>query len=64
MLRLWDENGMAYNPASGDWFVPLDAMVTHRLTKTLVSAIGASKQLFQTYKKYDWMGYGKVSLSF
>jgi len=55
---------MAYNPASGGWFVPLDAMVTHRLTKNLVLAIGASKQLFQTYKQYDWMGYGKVSLNF
>lgn len=64
MLRIWDENGMAYNPASGGWFVPLDAMVTHRLTKNLVLAIGASKQLFQTYKQYDWMGYGKVSLNF
>jgi hypothetical protein len=64
MLRIWDENGMAYSPASGGWFVPLDAMVTHRLTKNLVLAIGASKQLFQTYKQYDWMGYGKVSLNF
>lgn len=64
MLRFWDENGMAYNAAGGGWFIPIDAMVTHRLTKNLVLAIGASKQLFQTYRQYDWMGYGKVSLNF
>lgn len=64
MLRLWDENGMAYNAAGGGWFIPIDAMVTHRLTKNLVVAVGASKQLFQTYRQYDWMSYGKVSLNF
>ena len=64
MLRFWDENGMAYNSAGGGWFVPLDAMVTHRLTQNLVVAIGASKQLIQTYPQYNWTAYGKVSLNF
>jgi hypothetical protein len=64
MLRFWDENGMAYNAAGGGWFVPLDAMVTHRLTKNLVLALGASKQLLQTYPQYNWTAYGKVSLNF
>ena len=64
MLRFWDENGMAYNAAGGGWFVPLDAMVTHRLTKDLVVALGASKQLLQTYPQYNWTAYGKVSFNF
>jgi hypothetical protein len=64
MLRFWDENGMAYNAAGGGWFVPLDAMVTHRLTKNLVVAVGASKQLLQTYPQYNWTAYGKVSFNF
>lgn len=64
MLRFWDENGMAYNAAGGGWFVPVDAMVTHRLTKDLVLAVGASKQLIQTYSQYNWTAYGKVSFNF
>jgi hypothetical protein len=64
MLRFWDENGMVYNAAGGGWFVPLDAMVTHRLTNNIVLALGASKQLIQTYPQYNWTAYGKVSFNF
>jgi hypothetical protein len=63
-IRMWDENGMVYNSAGGGWFVPIDAMVTHRLTKYLLLAVGASKQVVQTYNQYDWSLYGKVSLNF
>jgi hypothetical protein len=64
MLRFWDENGAVYNSAGGGWFVPLDAMVTHRLSKHWVFAVGASKQLVQTYRQYDWSTYAKVSFNF
>lgn len=63
-IRFWDENGIHYNTANGTWFVPIDAMVTHRINKNLLLAIGASKQLVQTYAQYDWIAYGKVSVSF
>lgn len=63
-IRFWDENGVVYNSAGGGWFVPLDAMVTHRVTKNFLFAIGASKQLVQTYNQYDWSLYGKVSFNF
>ena len=64
MLRFWDENGMVYNSAGGGWFVPVDAMVTHRLDKNWVFAIGGSKQLVQTYRQYDWSSYAKISFNF
>lgn len=64
MLRFWDENGMVYNSAGGGWFVPIDAMVTHRLAKHWVVAVGASKQVVQTFKQYDWTTYAKISLNF
>jgi len=64
MLRFWDENGAVYNSAGGGWFVPLDAMVTHRLAKHWVFAVGASKQVVQTYRQYDWSTYAKVSFNF
>ena len=64
ILRLWDENGLIYNSAGGGWFIPIDAMVTHRLTKNLVIAVGASKQVVQTYSQYNWSTYGKISYNF
>lgn len=64
MLRFWDENGAVYNSAGGGWFVPIDAMLTHRLDKNWVVAIGASKQLIQSYQQYDWSSYAKISFNF
>jgi hypothetical protein len=63
-LRLWDENGMVYNSAGGGWFVPIDGMVTHRLNKHFLIAVGASKQVVQTYQQYNWQYYGKLSFNF
>ncbi len=64
LLRFWDENGAVYNSAGGGWFVPIDAMVSHRLSKNWVFAVGASKQVVQTYKQYDWSSYAKISFNF
>ena len=64
MLRLWEENPIIYNSAGGGWFVPIDAMIAHRLSKNWVVAIGGSKQLVQTYKQYDWSSYAKISFNF
>jgi hypothetical protein len=64
-LRLWDENGISWNTGGGGgWFVPIDAMVTHRLNKTFLFAVGASKQVVQSYPIYDWSFYGKLSFNF
>lgn len=63
-IRFWDENGINYNTAGGGWFVPIDAMVTHRVNQYFLFAIGASKQVVQTYQQYDWSLYGKLSFNF
>ena len=63
-LRLWDENGMVFNSAGGGWFIPIDGMVTHRINKSLLFALGASRQIVQSYFQYDWSAYGKVSFNF
>ncbi|WP_251374637.1 hypothetical protein [Polynucleobacter sp. es-EL-1] len=64
-IRFWDENGIILNTGGGGgWFVPLDAMVTHRLNKHFLFAVGASKQVVQSYQVYDWSVYGKVSFNF
>lgn len=64
-VRFWDENGIVWNTGGGGgWFVPLDAMVTHRLNKHFLFALGASKQIAQSYPVYDWSFYGKLSFNF
>jgi len=39
-------------------------MVTHRFNKDFLIAIGASKQVVQTYQEYNWSVYGKLSFNF
>ncbi len=63
-LRLWDENGLVYNSAGGGWFIPIDGMVTQRVNKHFLFAVGASKQVVQSYLQYDWSVYSKVSFNF
>lgn len=64
-IRLWDENGITWNTGGGGgWFVPLDAMVTQRLNKNFLFAVGASKQIVQSYPVYDWSFYGKLAFNF
>ncbi len=63
-IRFWDENGAVYNAAGGGWFIPIDAMLTQRINKNLLFAIGGAKQVVQTYQLYNWTVYGKVALTF
>lgn len=63
-IRFWDENGINYNSAGGGWFVPIDAMVTHRVNQNFLFAVGFAKQVVQTYQQYDWSLYGKLSFNF
>jgi len=63
-IRFWDENGINFNAAAGGWFVPLDAMVTHRVNRHFLFAVGASKQVVETYQQYKWMVYSKASFNF
>ncbi len=58
------KNGAVFNTAGNGWFVPIDAMVLHRLDKNWVVAVGASKQVVQTYQQYDWSTYAKISFNF
>jgi hypothetical protein len=64
-IRFWDENGITWNTGGGGgWFVPIDAMVTHRINQNFLFAVGASKQVVQSYPIYDWSFYGKLSFNF
>jgi hypothetical protein len=38
--------------------------VTHRVNKQFLFAVGASKQVVQSYPVYNWSFYGKLSFNF
>ncbi len=63
-LRLWDENGMVYSVNNRQWFVPFDAMLTHRVTDNFVVSLGVSRAIIDQYKQYKLNIYGKVSWYF
>lgn len=63
-LRLWDENGMTYSPSGGKWFIPIDAMITHKVGNHLVLSLGVSRSVVDTFKQYKTNIYGKVSWYF
>jgi hypothetical protein len=63
-LRFWDENPIQYNTAGGGWFIPIDAMITQSINPHLSFAVGASKEVLQTFKAYDFLYYGKISVRF
>jgi len=39
-------------------------MVTHRVNRHFLFAVGASKQVVETYQQYKWMVYSKASFNF
>jgi hypothetical protein len=63
-LRFWDENPIQYNTAGGGWFLPIDGMIVQSINPHLSFAVGASKQLVQTFQAYDFLYYGKISIRF
>jgi hypothetical protein len=63
-LRLWDENGMVYSHNGGKWFVPIDAMLVHRLTDNFVVALGVSRGIIDEYAQYKLNIYGRISWYF
>jgi hypothetical protein len=63
-VGLWLENPIVYDDLTNEWFVPLDAMITGRLTDRLVVAIGGAVKLIDDYPQYDQMVYGRLSVRF
>jgi hypothetical protein len=63
-LRFWDENPIQYNTAGGGWFLPIDGMIVQTVNPRLSFAVGASKQVVQTFQSYDFLFYGKISIRF
>jgi len=62
-VRLWDENAIVLNSATGVWFIPVDAYATYVFTPHWSASLGGAKRLTNT-SQYNWVGYGRVTYRF
>jgi len=54
-LSFYPEQGISYDVRSGKWFVPVEAMVTHRVSKSWDYALGGAYALVDDDKSYRWL---------
>lgn len=63
-LGLWIENPMVLDTPTGEWFVPLDVMLTWRAAEHLHLRLGGATALVDALPQYEHMVYGRLSFSF
>ena len=61
-LVFWPEQGITYNQRSEKWFVPLEAMFTHRLSKQWEYSVGGAAPMVDDDKSYRWVLQGRLRL--
>jgi hypothetical protein len=63
-LAFYSENGISYNAVTNKWFLPIDLMLTKRLTKTIEFGLGGAYGLVKDDPQYDYTIYGRVTVYF
>jgi hypothetical protein len=63
-LVFWPEQGLSYNIRSGKWFVPVEAMATHRLSKQWEYSFGGAYALNDNARDYRWLAQGRLTYYF
>jgi hypothetical protein len=61
-VALWDENPPIYGARANAWFVPLDIMVSKKISPRFSFGLGAAVKLIDDYPQYKYMIYGRVSI--
>jgi len=63
-LALYPENAIAYNEVTRTWFVPIDALLTRRLSKTVEFAFGGAYALVKDDPQFQYVLYGRATFRF
>ena len=63
-LSFYPENGPSYNNVTNKWFVPIDVMLTKRLTKTVELALGGAYGLVKDDPQFNYQVYGRMTFYF
>ena len=63
-LAMWDETGITQNQRNGNWFLPIDAMLTYSFDNYWGASVGSSAPLINNNFSYFWNAYGRVIYTF
>ena len=63
-LVIWPEQGITYNLRSSKWYVPVEAMVTNRLSKEWEYSVGGAYALVDDDRSYRWLLQGRLTYFF
>lgn len=63
-LLLWPEQGVNYNVRTGKWFVPVEAMLSNRVSKTWGYGFGGAYEWVNQDNSYRWIVQGRVQYFF
>ena len=58
------ENPISYNYVNEKWFVPIDAMLIKRLSKTVELGVGSAYGVVRDNPTYKYQVYGRLSYYF
>jgi hypothetical protein len=63
-LAFYPKNPITYNDVTNKWLVPIDVMLTNRVTKSLELGLGSAYALVKDDPQYKYVLYGRVTLYF
>ena len=63
-LAFYPENPITYNDETNKWFVPIDAMLIKRLSKTMEFGFGGAYRIVDDDPQYKWIVNGRLTFYF
>ena len=63
-LSFYNENAITYNDVTNKWFVPIDALLIRRLSKSVEFAFGGAYGLVKDNPSYDYVINGRLTFYF
>jgi len=63
-FSLWPENPIDYNDVTNKWFVPIDALLIKRLSKSVEFAFGGAYALKKDDPQFKWVVDGRLTFYF
>jgi hypothetical protein len=63
-LHLYSENPISYNEQTNKWFVPIDALVTHRVSKSFEYGVGGAVAIVDDDRAYRWLVQARLTFYF
>jgi hypothetical protein len=63
-LHLYPENPISYNDQTHKWFVPIDVLVTHRVSKSFEFGVGGAVPIVDDDRAYRWLVQARLTFYF